>query len=82
MAGDEIRGVLVRLIAVELSVSEEKVQSARSLREDLGMDSIAAANLFFALEEELGIELPEVPHVETLDDLESAIRECAAAKAT
>jgi acyl carrier protein len=77
----DVRTTLVKLIAIELSVAEERVASARSLREDLGMDSIAAANLLFLLEEELGVELGEVPQVDTLAELESAVREWIAARA-
>lgn len=74
IAPNEVRATLIRMLAVELSISEESVAVARSLRADLGMDSIAAANLLFALEEELGIELDEIPPIETLDDLEAAVQ--------
>jgi acyl carrier protein len=73
-----IHDVVVRLLAVELAVSQERVLTARSLREDLGMDSIAAANLLFSLEEELGVEFDEIPRIDTLAELESAVRESLA----
>jgi acyl carrier protein len=82
VGSDDLRGFLVRLIAIELAIAEEKVLAARSLREDLGMDSIHAANILFALEDELGIEFLEIPRVDTLAGIESAIREWAATRST
>jgi acyl carrier protein len=70
-----IREVLVRLLAIELGVPPGEIIAAASLREDVGMDSIAAANLLFSLEEELGVEFDEIPRIETLDELEVAVRE-------
>lgn len=60
--------LIVRVIAIELETSEEEVRAAASLRSDLGMDSIAAANVLFSLEEELGVEL-DLDEVETLDSV-------------
>jgi acyl carrier protein len=77
----QIRDVLIRLLAIELSVDPERVRTARSLREDLGMDSIAAANLLFSLEEELGVEFDEIPRIDTLAELEGAVRTHLAAGA-
>jgi acyl carrier protein len=71
----DVRAVLVRLLAVELSVTPEAILAAGSLREDVGMDSIAAASLLFSLEEELGVEFDEIPRIDTLRELESAVRE-------
>jgi acyl carrier protein len=71
----DLHAAIVRMIAIELSVDQEKVLAARSLRGDLGMDSIAAANLLFALEEELGVEFDEIPEIDTVGQLESAVRE-------
>lgn len=62
----EIVGTVIRLIGIELDVSEEEVRRAGSLRQDLKMDSVAAANLLFAIEEEYGIEL-ELEKVESID---------------
>jgi acyl carrier protein len=69
---DDMAAVVVRLISVELKVTEERVRSASSFRHDLGMDSIAAANILFSLEEEYGIEL-ELDNVESLDNLEALV---------
>jgi acyl carrier protein len=72
---DEIAATVVRLMAIELKTSEDKVRCARSFRSDLGMDSIAAANVLFALEEEYGIEirLENVERLDTLSEIEAVV---------
>lgn len=60
--------VVVRVLSVELEVSADEVRAARSLRNDLGMDSIAAANVLFHLEEEFGVEL-DLEAADRLDSL-------------
>jgi acyl carrier protein len=70
-----IREVLIRLLAIELGVPPDEIVAAGSLREDVGMDSIAAANLLFSIEEELGVEFDEIPRIDTLEELEGAVRE-------
>ena len=64
---------VVRALAIELNVPEERIRAARSLRTELGMDSIAAANVLFAIEEELGVELA-LEDVEQLDDVAEIAR--------
>ena len=66
MADRDVTETVVRLIAVELDVSEDRVRQAKSLRHDLKMDSVAAANLLFALEEEYAMEF-DVDRVERFD---------------
>jgi acyl carrier protein len=65
-----IAGRIVRHLAIELKVDEADVVLAGSLRADLQMDSVAAANILFALEEDLGVEidLGEVVSLDTLAD--------------
>lgn len=46
------------IIAEQLGVSEEKVTDAKTLQE-LGADSLDSVEIFMALEERLGIEIPE-----------------------
>lgn len=53
----DLRGVVVRALAMELKVSEAAVEGARSLKSELKMDSIAAANVAFVVEEALGVEI-------------------------
>jgi acyl carrier protein len=80
----DVHETIVRLIAIELKVSEQDVRKARSLKNDLSMDSIAAANLLFALEEEYGIEmnLDDVSTLDTLPELEDVVSRSLAADAT
>ncbi|MBM4268899.1 MAG: acyl carrier protein [Deltaproteobacteria bacterium] len=72
---------VVRLIAIELEMPEDRVRSATSLRGELGMDSIAAANVLFAIEEELGVELV-LEDVEHLDDVAEIARVVRRARPT
>jgi acyl carrier protein len=72
----DIDDTIVRLIAIEMKTSEDRVRHAGSLRKDLGMDSISAANILFAIEEEYGIELQldRVAAVDSLVDLRSVLQ--------
>lgn len=70
MTPPEIMDTVARLVAIELRIPEEKVRRCRSLRKDLGMDSIAAANVLFALEQEYGVEI-RLDEVEGLDNIEA-----------
>jgi acyl carrier protein len=63
---DEVETV-VQAVATELKITTNRARSAKSLRNDLGMDSIAAANVLFALEEIYGVEL----HLESADRVDS-----------
>ena len=63
---------VVRALATELKVDGVRVRCAGSLRSDLGMDSIAAVNVAFALEDELGIEI-DVVDGESLDSVSSIV---------
>ena len=60
---------LLELIATELQVPVANVLRGISLRKKLGMDSVAAVNIIFAVEEEFGIHVPEteLEHVDTVD---------------
>lgn len=55
----EMKERLVRLIADNLSVAEEKVTLDASFRDTLGADSLDAVELVMAMEEEFGIEIPD-----------------------
>jgi len=69
--GAEIMELVVRAIATEVKVSEEAVRRARSLKHELKMDSIAAVNVIFALEEQLAIEIEvdEGDRIDSVDDI-------------
>lgn len=49
--------IIVRALATELKTSEADVRSARSLKADLRMDSIAVVNVAFVIEDEFDIEI-------------------------
>ena len=55
--GVDLRSVVAKALATELKVSERDVIAARSLKTEYKMDSIAAVNVAFAIEEECNIEL-------------------------
>lgn len=66
MSPHEATDAVVRVLAIELRTDEHAVRAARSLRDELGMDSIAVANVLFALEDEYACEL-DVDRVRRLD---------------
>lgn len=67
--------VIVRVLSVELDVPVAAVRDAASLRRDLGMDSIAAANVFFSLEDEFGVEiwLEDGERIDCLAEIEAVV---------
>lgn len=56
-AEDALVGVIVKALSIELKLPEESIRAAASLKTDCRLDSIAAANVAFAIEEELGVEI-------------------------
>ena len=48
-----------KIIAEQLGVEEDEVTSEASFVEDLGADSLDTVELVMALEEEVGIEIPD-----------------------
>ncbi len=73
-AGDgvDLTGLVVRALATELKVSEADVRAAKSLKADLGMDSIAAVNVAFALEDECDLEI-NIGENDTFDSVEAIV---------
>jgi acyl carrier protein len=74
---DEISAKVRSILAVELQVDQSRIIPAASLREDLGMDSIAALNILFAAQEEFGIDQideTDIPLLKTVADAERVIR--------
>ncbi|MCC6849965.1 MAG: acyl carrier protein [Deltaproteobacteria bacterium] len=70
----KVRGI----IAVELQHEVERVVPTARLRQDLGMDSVAALNILFAAEETFGIEaidVTELAPVSTVADVEALVRQ-------
>jgi len=77
MAMDALCSTIRDIIAVELQVDPAKVVPAALLRDDLGMDSIAAANILFAAEETFGlpsIDIIELGNVNTVEEVEAFLR--------
>ncbi|MFW5775709.1 MAG: acyl carrier protein, partial [Spirochaetota bacterium] len=48
-----------KLIAEKLEIDESKITLDSSFRQDLGADSLDTFELVYAIEEELGIEVPD-----------------------
>lgn len=74
---DEVFDKLRNIIAVELQVDPARILPSASLRDDLGMDSIAALNILFAAQTEFGIDdigEKEIPILRTVADAENLIR--------
>ena len=72
---DQRRQSALRILARELSIAQESLTPDKTLREDLGMDSIVALNLIFASEKELGVTIreEEIVLVRTVGDLEELL---------
>jgi acyl carrier protein len=52
---DRVKGIVVD----QLGVAEEEVTTEASFVDDLGADSLDVVELVMALEEELGVEIPD-----------------------
>jgi acyl carrier protein len=59
MMGDELFDKMKKLIAEKLEIDESKITMDSSFRQDLGADSLDTFELVYAIEEELGIEVPD-----------------------
>lgn len=66
---DQIREIL----AIELQCAASDVRGGASLRKDLGMDSVAAVGIVFAIEEMFGVHVPEA-EFEHVDDMDQIVR--------
>ncbi len=74
---DAVSDKIREIISTELQIDAERVLPHASLREDLGMDSIAALNILFAAEEAFeisSIDEGEIAKVGTVSEVESLIR--------
>ena len=56
---DELFDQMKKLIAEKLEIEESKITLDSSFRQDLGADSLDTFELVYAIEEELGIEVPD-----------------------
>ena len=56
---DELFGKLKKLIADNLEIEVDKITLDSNFRQDLGADSLETYELVYAIEEELGISIPD-----------------------
>jgi acyl carrier protein len=56
---DDLFAKVKKLIADNLEIEEEKITMDSSFRQDLGADSLETYELVYAIEEELGIRIPD-----------------------
>lgn len=56
---DELFVKIQKLIAEKLEIDEAKVTLESSFREDLGADSLDTYELVYAIEEEMGVQIPD-----------------------
>ena len=56
---DDLFAKLKKLIADKLEIDEAKITPDSSFRQDLGADSLDTYELVYAIEEELGISIPD-----------------------
>ena len=56
---DELFDRLKKLIADNLEIEADKITLDSSFRQDLGADSLETYELVYAIEEELGISIPD-----------------------
>ena len=56
---DELFNQIQKLIAEKLEIDESKITLDSSFRVDLGADSLDTYELVYAIEEELGVSIPD-----------------------
>lgn len=56
---DDLFAKMKKLIADKLEIDEAKITADSSFRQDLGADSLDTYELVYAIEEELGISIPD-----------------------
>ena len=56
---DELFEKMKKLIAEKLEIEEDKITMDSSFRQDLGADSLDTYELVYAIEEEMGISIPD-----------------------
>jgi acyl carrier protein len=56
---DELFQRIQKLIADKLEIDESKITLDASFRQDLGADSLDTYELVYAIEEEMGISIPD-----------------------
>jgi acyl carrier protein len=56
---DELFQKMQKLVAEKLEVDESKITAEASFRQDLGADSLDTYELVYAIEEEMGVSIPD-----------------------
>ena len=56
---DEVFEKVKKIIAEKLDIEEDKITMEASFRQDLGADSLDTYELVYAIEEELGVSIPD-----------------------
>ncbi len=56
---DDLFDKMKKIIAEKLEVEEDKITRESSFRQDLGADSLDTYELVYAIEEEMGISIPD-----------------------
>ena len=56
---DDLFEKMKKIIAEKLEVEEEKINRESSFRQDLGADNLDTYELVYAIEEEMGISIPD-----------------------
>lgn len=76
-AEDELFKKIQKLIAEKLEIDENKITMDSSFRGDLGADSLDTYELVYAIEEELGVSIPDekANEFETVRDAYNFIKE-------
>ena len=59
MDQEELFDKMKKLIAEKLETEEDKITMEASFRQDLGADSLDTYELVYAIEEEMGISIPD-----------------------
>ena len=73
---DELFVKMQKLIAEKLEIDEDKITLDSSFRQDLGADSLDTYELVYAIEEELGVSVPDekAQEFETVRDADEFIK--------
>lgn len=79
---DELFNKIQKLIAEKLEIDESKITLDSSFRGDLGADSLDTYELVYAIEEELGVSIPDdkANEFETVRDAYEFIKAAQAKK--